>query len=209
MSTPVLGEVVAGRAPDVLPLTVQQYHQMIEQGILREGQPTELIDGILVRKDRSDQGGGPMSHGRRHALTIKRLERALRSVEAHGCHLHPQLPLTLATPQEPEPDLAVVRGSPEDFQDHHPAPADVVVVIEVVDSTLDYDRSTKQRLYAQAGIGVYWIVNLPGGQIEVYEQPDAVTAKYGNRTDCGAGQVLQLTIGATVVSVAVNDVLPP
>ncbi len=209
MTAPVLEEVVAGRAPDVLPLTVDQYHRMIEQGILREGEPTELIDGILVRKDSSDRGGVPMSHGPRHALAIKRLERSLRPIEGQGCHLHPQLPITLGTTKEPEPDLAVVRGRPEDFLDHHPTPADIVVVVEVADTTLEYDRSTKQRIYAQSGIELYWIVNLPQGQVEVYQRPDAIAGRYGTRSDYGIGQMLQLTIGAFVVGVAVNDMLPP
>jgi Uma2 family endonuclease len=200
---------VAGRAPDIVALTVEQYHRMIEQGILPEGEPTELIDGLLVRKDRSDEGGGPMAHGPRHSLTLKRLERLLRAVEGHGCHLHPQLPVTLAATQEPEPDLAVVRGAPEDFLAHHPGPADVLAVIEVSDSTLEYDRTTKQRLYAVAGIGVYWVVNLPEGHVEVYQQPGPATGRYAVRTDFRPGQVVRLPLGAAFTEVAVSDILPP
>src|SRR5262245_50120911 len=102
MSAPVLEQVVAGRSPDVLPLTVDQYHRMIETGIIREGDPRELIDGIMVRKDRSDRGENPMAHGPRHALVLKRLERLLRGVEGFGWHLHIQLPVTLSAVQEPE-----------------------------------------------------------------------------------------------------------
>src|SRR5205823_4838937 len=131
--------------------------------------------------DRSDRGGSPTSHGPRHSLTLKRLQRLVRPAEVHGCHLHSQLPVTLSPTQEPEPDLAVVRGRAEDFDDHHPGPADVVVMIEVSDSTLDYDRTTKQRLYAEAGIALYWIVNVPDGQIEVYERPDPVAGRYVTR----------------------------
>ncbi len=167
MNAPLLEQVVAGRAPEVVPLTVEQYHRMLAEGILREGEPTELIDGILVRKDRSDRGGNPMAHGPRHALTLKRLDRLLRPAEACGYHLHLQLPVTLAGIQEPEPDVAVVRGSPEDYQGRHPGPQDIGAHIEVSDSTLDYDRTTKQRLDATAGIGLYWIINLPESQIEV------------------------------------------
>src|SRR5262249_19419902 len=101
MNVPLLEQVVAGRAPEVLPFTVDQYHQMTASGIWREGEPTELIDGILVRKDRSDRGENPMVHGPRHSLTLKRVERLLRPVEASGCHLHIQLPVTLAGIQEP------------------------------------------------------------------------------------------------------------
>jgi Uma2 family endonuclease len=209
MSPSVLAEVVAGRAPDVLPLTVDQYHQMIEQGILREGEPTELIDGILVRKDRTDQGGTPMSHGPRHSLTIKRLERLLRPVEAHGHHLHSQRPVTLGPTQEPEPDLAVVRGGPEDFQSRHPGPTDVVLIIDLSDTSLEYDRTTKQRLYAQSGIPVYWFVNLVDAQVEVYEQADGAAGKYCVRTDNRMGQSVHLAAGPLAISAAVADILPP
>src|SRR5439155_22723834 len=122
MSSLLLEEVIAGRAPAVLPFTVDQYHRMIESGILREGEPTELIDGILVRKDRSDRGGTAMAHGPRHALTLKRAERLLRCVDPFGWHLHVQLPVTLSATQEPEPDLAVVKGRPEDYLERHPGP---------------------------------------------------------------------------------------
>jgi Uma2 family endonuclease len=210
MSVSLLQQVVAGRAPEVLPLTVEQYHRMIALGILREGEPTELIDGVLVRKDRSDRGGNPLAHGPRHSLTLKRLERLLRPVEACGCHLHLQLPVTLAGIQEPEPDLAVVRGSPEDYQGRHPGPQDLVAVIEVADSTLDYDRTTKQRLYAAAGISPYWIINLPEGQIEVYDQPLPQEGRYAVRTAYQPGQTVPLRIAAAPpVEVAVAQVLPP
>jgi Uma2 family endonuclease len=209
MSAPILGEILAGRAPAVLPLTVEQYHRMIAERILREGEPTELIDGILVRKDRSDQGGTPMSHGPRHALTLKRLVRAFRPVEEQGYHLHAQLPLTLAQSQEPEPDLAVVQGGPENYQTHHPGPADVLVVIEVSDSTLEYDRTTKQRIYAQAGVPIYWIINLVEGQIEVYERPVAAEGRYEAKTEVVPGQVVTLPMGGPVLQVAVTDILPP
>jgi hypothetical protein len=210
MSNSLLEEVVAGRAPQVLPLTVDQYHRMIASGILREGQPTELIDGVLVRRDRSDRGGSPMSHGPRHALTLKRTERQLRGVEAFGFHLHVQLPVTLGTTQEPEPDITVVRGRAEDYQGRHPGPTDIGALLEVSDSTLDYDRTTKQRLYAAAGIAPYWIVNIPDRRIEVYDQPVIAEGRYALRTDYQPEQTLRLTLSPTdFVEVQVSQILPP
>jgi len=208
MNAPVLEEVLAGRAPGVLSLTVDQYHRMIELGILREGEATELIDGILVRKDRSDTGGNPMAHGPRHSLVLKRLLRQLQPVASHGYHLHPQLPVTLADMQEPEPDLAVVRGQAEDFLDRHPRSSDLLASIEVSDTTLDYDRTTKQRLYAQAGIVLYWIVNIPEGQIEVYERPIPAEGRYAVRKDFGRGQLVRLEIGNAAIEVPVDQVIP-
>jgi hypothetical protein len=183
---------------------------MIDLGILKEGEPTELIDGILVRKDRSDRGGSPMAHGPRHSLTVKRVDRLLRSVEGFGWHLHVQLPVTLSAIQEPEPDLAVVNGQPEDYQQRHPGPEQVGLVVEVSDSTLDYDRTTKQRLYSVAGIAQYWIVNLVERQVEVYEQPLPADGRYAVRTDFRPGQSVRL--GLTLnqqIELPVADILPP
>jgi hypothetical protein len=210
MSIPLLEQVVMGRAPSLLPITVDQYHRMIESGILREGDPTELIDGVLVRKDHSDRGGNPMAHGPRHALTLKRSQRAQRAVEDFDAHLHVQLPVTLSALQEPEPDLAVVRGRPEDYQTRHPGPEDIRALLEVSDTTLEYDRTTKQRLYAAAGVGVYWILNLPENQIEVYEQPLPGEGRYAVRTDFRSGQVVRLVLGSgQQIDVAVEQLLPP
>lgn len=210
MSIALLEEVVAGRAPSVLPITVDQYHQMIGLGILREGAPVELIDGVLVYKNRSDRGGSAMAHGPRHALGLKRLERFLRGVEAWGFHLHLQLPVTLDTLQELEPDLAVVRGRPEDYLSHHPRPEDVLAIMEVADTTLDYDRTTKQRLYAAARLAVYWIVNLVDNRVEVYEGPLQGEGIYPMRTDCAPPQTVRLTISATQsIEGLVSDILPP
>ncbi len=194
--------------PRVLPLNVDQYHRMIALGILREGDPLELIDGILIRKDRADAGGDPMSHGPRHALSLKRLQRQFRPVEDWGFHLHCQLPVTLAVVQEPEPDLAIVRGIPEDYLERHPGPADILALAEVADSSLSYDRTTKQRLYALAGITLYWIINLVNRQVEVYQQPDPVAGIYQARTDYLPGQSVSLKVGPSQeITLAVSELV--
>src|SRR5438876_9760079 len=77
----ILEHIAAGQGPGIVPLSVEQYHKMISNGILREGDSIELIDGILIRKDRADKGGDPMSHGPRHAFCAKRLQRPFRKVE--------------------------------------------------------------------------------------------------------------------------------
>ncbi len=139
----ILEQIAAGQGPAIMPLSVEQYHQMIANDILREGDSIELIDGILVRKDRADEGGDPMSHGPRHAFSVKRLQRLFREVEGRGYHLHSQLPVTLGGIQEPEPDLALVRGREEDYERRHPAAADLAAIMEVSDSSLTWDRTTK------------------------------------------------------------------
>src|SRR5205823_2588074 len=88
---------------------------------------------------------------------------------------------------EPEPDLAVVRGDERRYAAHHPRPADVGLLIEVADSTLLGDRADKGRIYARAGIAIYWIVNLIDRQVEVYSAPSGSgdSSAYGQRTDYG------------------------
>jgi Uma2 family endonuclease len=205
----ILEQIVAGQAPRIVPLSVDQFHKMISNGILREGDSIELIDGILVRKDRADKGGEPMSHGRRHAFSVKCLQRAFRKVEDRGFHLPSQLPVTLDGIQEPEPDLALVRGREEDYAQRHPGPADIAAIIEVSDSSLALDRTTKQRLYARANIAIYWIVNLVENQIEVYEGPQAAEGSFARRIDYRPGQAATLALGPGLeVAVAVAEVLP-
>jgi Uma2 family endonuclease len=202
-------QIVTGQAHGIVPLSVDQYHQMILNGILREGDSIELIDGMLVRKGRADKGPDAMSHGPRHAFSVKRLQRPFRRVEEHGYHLHSQLPVTLGGTQEPEPDLALVRGRDEDYDRRHPGPADIVAFMEVSDSSLNLDRTTKQRLYASAAIPIYWIVNLVENQIEVYEDPQPSEGKYNRRTDYGRGQSVPLALVPGLdINVAVADVIP-
>jgi Uma2 family endonuclease len=201
----ILEQMAIGKAPYSVPLTVDQYHEMIATGILREGDSIELIDGILVRKDRSARGSNPMSHEPSHASGVQALLRRLCPVEERGFHLRGQLPVTLGTMREPEPDLALVRGPEEQYRDQHPGPRDIVALVEVSDSSLTFDRTTKQRLYASAAIPIYWIVNL----VEVYQDPQPAEGRYARRTDYLRGQTVTLTLGPDLeVNVAVAELLP-
>lgn len=204
MSITLLDEVRNGTAPPFVPITVDQYHLMIDSGILHDGAPIELIDGLLVRKDRSARGENLMTHNPRHAFAIARLMRLLNGfAEAARGHLRIQLPVTLNSISAPEPDIAVVRGSEEDYTDRHPGPADLWLVIEVADSSVSTDRTTKQRLYATAGIPLYWLINVPESQVEVYEQPDATSGKYAQRTNWTSRQSLTWNLSPTQ-SVEIN-----
>lgn len=175
-----------------MPLTVEQYHRMIEQGILPEGEPIELLDGHLVRKDRSAAGDDPMTVGPDHVLVVKRLARLSRKLERLGCHMQTQQPVSLPPYDEPEPDAAVVLGSEEDYIGRLPVAADVPCVIEVADSSLRRDRTTKLRIYAHSGIGTYVIVNLFDRVVEVYSEPLAGKGRYRRCVTLAAGQSLEL-----------------
>ena len=144
---------------------------MIKAGIVHEGASVELIDGVLVHKDRSAAGEDPMSIGKDHRLVVSLLGELDAELARRGCHMQTQNPLSLPPYDEPEPDGAILRGRPRAYTDRVPGAADVGAVIEVSDSSLAYDRKTKLALYARADIAQYLIVNLSGRCIELYEQP--------------------------------------
>ena len=90
--------------------------------------------------------------GLEHALIVKRLAKLTTAFEPRGCHVISQQPITLPPRDEPEPDATIVRGTVEDYTDHHPGPADILCVVEVADSSLARDRGYKLQLYANAGV---------------------------------------------------------
>ena len=181
--------------PRIARITVDQYHRMIKTGILREGDPIELLDGILVYKDRSARGKNPMSIGEFHNLTIKLLAELDARLRPLGCHMQTQGPISLPPHHEPEPDGAIVKGVPRDYTTRLPGAADVCCVIEVADSSLAYDRTTKLQVYAQAGIPQYVLINLVDAQIEVYEQPVPAESRYATAAVVKTGQTLVLRTG--------------
>ena len=142
-------------------LSVDRYHAMMEAGILKDGDPIELLEGLLVRK---------MTIHPPHAACVDTLSGVLRNMLPTGWYIRHQQPLATSD-SEPEPDISVVQGTPSDYEDAHPNAADVALVIEVADQSLQRDRTTKRRIYARAGVRVYWIVNLIERQIEVCSDP--------------------------------------
>lgn len=197
------------RTEQVVPITVEQYHLLLKNGTLAEGAPIELLDGLLVRKDRAARGNSIMTVNRRHVLALQALERLLRCVEEADCHVQTQSPITLGTTQEPEPDLCVIKGRFLDYVADHPGPTNIHAVMDVADSSLSQDRKTKQRIYAKAGLPIYWIVNLVDNQIEVYTDPQPGSGRYAARTDHGSDKVIPLTVGTLAFDVPVADILPP
>ena len=208
MSTGIIEDLTKGSTPVFAPITVQQYHAMITAGILLEGAPIELIDGLLVQKDRRDKAGAITMVGPRHATTVQKLPRVLENaVAGHPYHARSQQPITLSGLGEPEPDGALVSGTPDDYVSHHPGPADVRLVAEVADSSLGYDRTTKQRVYAVACIPLYWIVNLQDNLIEVYETPLPDQGRYQTRVDYRVGDEIAFRLDGHEFRLDVRDIL--
>jgi Uma2 family endonuclease len=142
--------------------SIDEYHRLIESGFLQEDDRIELIKGELVQV---------AAKGFIHAACNGVLYRELSRLLLDKAAIRGQDPISLATDSEPEPDLLIARGVMEDYFARHPNPADTILIIEVSDSTLKYDRTTKLQIYAEAGIAHYWIVNLPDAQLEAYSQP--------------------------------------
>lgn len=209
MQTELLSQVIAGEAPELMRLTVEQYHQMLAAGIFHDGDPVELIDGFLVWKDRRDSGRMDMNHGPVHAATVNRLFHVVYpQVDGQGCHAQCQLPITVPPRHEPEPDVSVVEGEPDDYRDHLPTADDALAVMEVADSSARFDRTTKQRLYADAGIPVYLLVDLAAGHIEAYTAPVPGEGRYAHCETCAAGQMVTIRLrNGVTLEIPAADIL--
>ncbi|MEM7799143.1 MAG: Uma2 family endonuclease [Chloroflexota bacterium] len=153
-------------------MSVETYHQLIASGAFNPDDDIELIHGYLVKK---------MPKNRRHALITQALLAIISQIIGigKGWFLSVQDPITLSD-SEPEPDLSVVRGSYSDYS-NHPRAKDIGVVIEVSDSSLDYDSLVKKEMYALDGVDQYWIVNIQDEQIEVFTEPFESDKKAGYR----------------------------
>jgi Uma2 family endonuclease len=151
--------------------TVDQYHAMLDAGILQEGDPIELLEGQLVWKDRSATGEDPMTVGDAHAWVLDAIQELDPRFRKLGCYVRIQQPVTFSPSSEPEPDAAIVRGTRDDYRGRHPGPKDILCLIEVADSSLTRDRSLKYRIYAKAGVPLYVIINLQERVAEVYTMP--------------------------------------
>ena len=143
--------------------TSAEYHAMAEAGILSEDERVELIAGEIVRM-------API--GSRHAGCVKRLNRRF-TLLGNRALVSVQDPIALSPSHEPEPDLAILRPREDDYSQSHPTPADVLLVIEVADFSIEYDRDVKIPLYSGAGIPEAWLVDLSQRVIEIYRAPSA------------------------------------
>lgn len=158
---------------------VDDYYALADAGILHEDSRVELLDGEIL----------PMCPtGSRHASIIDSLNQLFMAHRAPDTSLRVQCPLRLDEYSEPEPDFYVVHAREDGYWDRHPEPADVLLVVEVADSSLARDRRKKLPLYAAAGIPEVWIVNVGGREIEVFREPEG--ERYTHRSRFGADDVV-------------------
>lgn len=142
--------------------TTEEYHQMLQAGILSEDDRVELIEGEIWEMS-------PI--GSRHAGSVNRLNRALGKAFGDRVVVSVQNPVHLDGYSEPQPDLAILRYREDFYTEVHPTPEDTLILIEVADSSVQFDRNVKIRLYAKKGVPEVWLFVLPESRIEVYRDP--------------------------------------
>jgi Putative restriction endonuclease len=206
MTMSILQDAAAGRAI-IQPWTVDLYNRAIGEGWLEESTAFELLDGFVVRKDRAQAGGDPVTIGDRHRLAVQRLVKLAPLFEPLGCTLQVQQPIQLPPQNEPEPDGSVIRGSDDDYRDGPPGAADVQCVIEVSDNSLARDLGVKLRAYARAGIDQYVVIDLVHDLVIDHRRPRG--DGYESVTPLPSGQTVQLgAVGMQAVPVLVARLLP-
>jgi len=173
-------------------LDVEAYYKMAEAGILPEPRRVELIDGDII--DMTPIGSG-------HAGRTNRLiEIFARAAVAGQALLTAQTPLRLDAYNEPQPDVMLLRPRPDHYTARHPSAADVLLLVEVSDSSLAYDRNTKLGLYARFGVPEAWIVDIPGGAVEAYRTPK--DGAYADRERLTAGRLSPALVPELAIDVA-------
>jgi Uma2 family endonuclease len=153
--------------------TLVEYHRLIELGFLTADDRVELIRGELVQM---------AAKGTRHSVCNTKLVRELDRLIGDRAVVRGQEPIILPADSEPEPDVAIAQGQPDVYLSNHPYPKDILLVIEVSDSTLEYDQTVKLSLYAEGQIQDYWIVNLVANQLERYSQFYEDEGRFGYRS---------------------------
>jgi Uma2 family endonuclease len=169
-----------------LPISVEQYHQMGESGIIAA--ETELLHGVIVKK---------MVKSPEHTWLVQRLLEWLRGAVPVGYHLRQEQPLTFAD-SEPEPDIAVVFGSPEDFRRRHPETASLVIEVAITSEALDREKG---QAYAAAKVAHYWLVLPHQRTVECHRQPtphgyaEVIIAEVGDELELPLGAGGKVTVG--------------
>jgi Uma2 family endonuclease len=180
--------------------TREDYYKMNDAGLFN-GKRVELIEGQVIEMS--------AMHGP-HATALTLAYETLSDVFGKGWVVRIQLPITISGISEPEPDVAIVAGKARHFKESHPTSA--ALVVEVADSSIEYDRDFKGSLYAKAGIADYWIINLLQEQVEVYRRPIADSeaefgVSYGDKLIFRRGDLVK-PLAKPKAAIAVDDLLP-
>jgi hypothetical protein len=148
--------------PHLYPIDVATYHRMGEVGILAQSERTELINARIMTM---------VPIGSEHADWVDRLARFFIKILPEDITVHIQNPVHLDEYNEPQPDIALLRPREQPYREAHPGAEDVLLIIEVVGSSLNYDRQVKVPLYARYGIIEVWLLDIRGNCLEIYQDP--------------------------------------
>lgn len=168
-----MGELVRYR------FSVSDYHRMGDLGLFDEGTRLELLDGEVVEMS-------PI--GSRHAACVDWLTALFTAAPGHRTIVRVQNPVVLDDRSEPQPDVSLLRSRPDFYSSGHPQPADILLLVEVADTTIGSDRAIKVPLYAAAAVDEVWLVDLPAGAVRLFRQP--VGDGYQTQSSHTAGDVL-------------------
>ena len=184
--------------------TLDEYHRLIDVGFFNEDERVELLEGMLVLKS---------PHNPPHVRTLVRLQRVFASFFSRS-DVEVRLQGPVSIPElmtEPDPDLVISNESGADFEERHPYPAEVLLLMEVANTSLSDDRTHKGTIYAKAGIPDYWIWNLVDNSLEVYRDPHLSAtgdALFQTKSTFQRGESVA-PLAFPDFEVEVDDVLPP
>lgn len=179
-------------APEIAHFTVEEYHQMVESGILNERR-VELINGIILEMS---------PEGTEHAYFEENLVKKLERLTAGRAYVRESKPITLSN-SEPEPDIVVAKLPRSQYIEHHPFPENIELVVEVSKATRSYDISTKKALYAKEKIPEYWVVDIKNRKLIVYRFPEA--EDYQQSREFSATETVS-PLGFEDISIPVSDI---
>jgi Uma2 family endonuclease len=182
-------------APIVHRFTRDEYYRMAEAGLF-EDERVELLDGKIITMS-------PQLTP--HAFAVNQLMYLLITTLGATVIVRGQTPIVLDDWSEPEPDIAVCQLNPDRYKNAHPRADQVLLIIEVAESSLTYDRTRKAVAYAASAIPEYWIVNLIDRQVEVFADPEPTRPRYRQQRLAFGSDILTLPRGSTI---EVSDFLP-
>lgn len=173
-------------------LSTSEYHRMIAAGILQEDDRIELIEGELIDM-------API--GYLHVSTVNLINESLTQLVRGRAIVSTQNPIYLGPHSEPQPDFALLRQRPDRYRTGLPRTEDVLLVIEIADASLRYDRDIKGSLYALAGFPEYWIVNLSNRAIEIHRDPDKTSGRYLTVNEVSDGTLAPLALPDLAINI--------
>ncbi len=142
--------------------TVKEYHYLTKIGMFHPTEKLELLEGQIIQM---------AAKGTSHTVATRRIAKLLGTLLNEQAAIYTQDPITLNDYSEPDPDIIVVIPDTLDYFEHHPTPADIYIIIEVADSSLDYDLSVKSQAYAKSNIRDYWVLDVNERQLYVFREP--------------------------------------